>query len=347
MKGLVVTRDLKLRLADDIEAPRVGDYDALVKTECCCICNGTDREIIAGALPEAGCYPLILGHEAVGRVVALGPKARRLRIGDRVLRTSHPGDGHYASAWGGFCEYGLVSDAESMREDGAPPAHDVAAITQQVVPEGISPVAASVMITMKETASALDRIGVKPGDRVALMGTGPVALSMVMLLREMGVINVAVFGRNPLTLEMAQNAGATLVIDDRARREALAAEGSLRGIVDHFIDTVGTLETIQRGRALLAEDGMLSVYGLRSKGDLDIGVGGGRRNWGLRFVQWPIAQAEARCHSRIVQGVLNGRLNPELLVTHRLPIEAYADGFKAIESREAVKVALLFGEAEG
>jgi threonine dehydrogenase-like Zn-dependent dehydrogenase len=345
MKGLIVTKDFRLELAGDIEMPRIGDYDALVKTECCCICNGTDREIIAGALPEAGRYPLLLGHEAVGRVVALGPKARRLRIGDRVLRASHPGDCRYASTWGGFCEYGLVSDAEAMREDAAPPAHDVAAVTQQVVPEGISPVAASVMITMKETASALDRIGVKPGDRVALMGTGPVALSIAMLLREMGAASVAIFGRNPLTLELARNAGATLIIDERACGEALAAEESLRGKTDHFIDTVGTLETIRRGRALLAEDGMVSVYGLRSSGGLDIG--GGARNWGLRFVQWPVAQAEARCHSRIVQGVLNGRLHPELLVTHRLPIEAYADGFKAIENRRAAKVALLFGEAEG
>ena len=84
MKGLIVTKDLRPELAGDIEMPRMGDYNALVKTECCCICNGIDRVIIAGALPEAGRYLLFLGHEAVGRVVALGLKAQHLRVGDRA-----------------------------------------------------------------------------------------------------------------------------------------------------------------------------------------------------------------------------------------------------------------------
>ena len=51
MKGLIVNEDGSLRLADDLPVPEIGPYEALVKTECCMICNGTDLEIIKGDCP--------------------------------------------------------------------------------------------------------------------------------------------------------------------------------------------------------------------------------------------------------------------------------------------------------
>lgn len=64
MKGLVVTSDKKIELVSDIPMPEIGAYEALVKMECCMICNGTDMEIIRGELPEAPNFPLMLGMKA-------------------------------------------------------------------------------------------------------------------------------------------------------------------------------------------------------------------------------------------------------------------------------------------
>ena len=54
MRGLVVEKNGIVHLADDIPMPEIGPYEALVKIECCMICNGTDVEIIKGELTEWG-----------------------------------------------------------------------------------------------------------------------------------------------------------------------------------------------------------------------------------------------------------------------------------------------------
>ena len=102
MKGLIVDEQGCVRLVNDIPFPEPGDYEALVKVECCMICNGTDMEIIQKKLEETTRYPLVLGHEGVGVVVKTGKKVRNIKVGDRVLRVSLPDSEKYYSGWGSF-----------------------------------------------------------------------------------------------------------------------------------------------------------------------------------------------------------------------------------------------------
>lgn len=64
--------------------PEVGDDDGLLRIEACGLC-GTDHELYTGTLP--GPYPFVPGHESVGIVEAVGPKAAErwgVQAGDRV-----------------------------------------------------------------------------------------------------------------------------------------------------------------------------------------------------------------------------------------------------------------------
>ena len=114
MKGLIVDEQGCVRLVNDIPFPEPGDYEALVKVECCMICNGTDMEIIQKKLEETTRYPLVLGHEGVGVVVKTGKKVRNIKVGDRVLRVSLPDSEKYYSGWGSFAEYAIVKDGKAM-----------------------------------------------------------------------------------------------------------------------------------------------------------------------------------------------------------------------------------------
>lgn len=93
MKGLIVTADHTVQLVDDIPMPEIGPYEALVRIDCCMICNGTDMEILRGQLPEAAEYPLMLGHESAGHVIRTGEKVRSFQPGvrsfERAFRRMH------------------------------------------------------------------------------------------------------------------------------------------------------------------------------------------------------------------------------------------------------------------
>src|SRR5271163_4433313 len=68
--------------AVDVPRPKPGDGKVLIRVSACAVCR-TDLHVVDGELPNPK-QPLIPGHEVVGRVAELGPKAARFRLGDRV-----------------------------------------------------------------------------------------------------------------------------------------------------------------------------------------------------------------------------------------------------------------------
>ncbi len=164
MKAVVVERPGELSWREVGDPPQPGPYEALVRVESFAICNATDthlRDCVFSSVTADNC-PLLLGHEAIGEVVVLGPRCRYLQEGDRVLRPMVPLPG-YNSFWGGFAEYDLVTDVKAYAEDGSP---QIAATVftghqgQQVVPPEIPANEAVVLITLKEVLSYLDDLGV-------------------------------------------------------------------------------------------------------------------------------------------------------------------------------------------
>ena len=106
----------------DVPKPEPSDYDVLCELLYGATCTGTDGHIIHDRLPWTTPYPCILGHESVGRAVAVGAKVRNFKVGDLITRVNAPpaADGGYGISWGGFAEYGIARDHAAMREDGLP-----------------------------------------------------------------------------------------------------------------------------------------------------------------------------------------------------------------------------------
>lgn len=102
MKGLVVEAAGKICLREDLPLPEIDAYQVLCRNVGCGICNGTDMQLINGQMPFIQ-YPFVLGHEAVGQVVAVGEKVRSFQEGGL-----YPPLGAAWSAWlsqllGWFC----------------------------------------------------------------------------------------------------------------------------------------------------------------------------------------------------------------------------------------------------
>ena len=168
MKGLVVEAAGKICLREDLPLPEIDAYQVLCRNVGCGICNGTDMQLINGQMPFIQ-YPFVLGHEAVGQVVAVGEKVRSFQEGDYILRSALPGLPGYHSFWGGFAEYGVADDYAARLADHA--GADIETSTRQLVPAGIDPVEATMLITLKEVASALHWLNAWVPGRSCLQAT--------------------------------------------------------------------------------------------------------------------------------------------------------------------------------
>ena len=99
----------------------------------------------------------MLGHEAVGQVVAVGEKVRSFQEGDYILRSALPGLPGYHSFWGGFAEYGVADDYAARLADHA--GADIETSTRQLVPAGIDPEEATMRPAPAAAAAGTERCG--------------------------------------------------------------------------------------------------------------------------------------------------------------------------------------------
>ena len=210
-----------------------GPYEARIRTEIAALCNMTDRKLVHGEFPGVTHYPLLLGHETVGIVEAVGAHVRSFKAGDRVvggLVLNSP-DPAYGSGWGGFCEYTIAGDHQAMVEDGvADAAHGWGEVFEimRVVPRSISIEDAVLLCTWREVYGAFGDFSLKAGDDVLIYGGGPVGLSFVKFGRLLGLGEIILVDRNAHKRQKALEMGATSAWGPDEPGLAGAARGEAR-----------------------------------------------------------------------------------------------------------------------
>lgn len=342
MRGLVADGKGNVTLRYDIPVPSVSDYTAVVKTIACGICNGTDVKLMEGHLKDYDTYPAVLGHESVGRVLETGKKVISYKQGDLVLRSGLDDMSPlYHSLWGSFGEYGRITDYRAMARDGVAEA-DINDISQQVIPAEIDPVDGVMIITLKEVCAAVKRLGVGPGDCVAVSGCGPVGLALVKFCKLAGASFVALSGHHDERLEMARNLGADLALNSMRESFGEVLKKRLPQKLDFYIDAVGRCGILSEALGLIKGDGVIGVYGIGLEEDRGISWGKGPYNFKIHSVQWPVPEIEASVHDEVIRYIREGDIDLKDFVTHRLPIEEYEKGFELIKSRKCLKVSLYY-----
>ncbi|MCA9907332.1 MAG: alcohol dehydrogenase catalytic domain-containing protein, partial [Anaerolineae bacterium] len=213
MFAVAVTTPDHLQIVD-VPDPTPGPYQARVKTEIAALCNMTDRKLVQGHFPGVDQYPLLLGHETVGIVDAIGDKVRSFKVGDRVVGglLLNPTDPAYGSGWGGFCEYTLAGDHAAMVADGVAAAangwFEVYEI-MRVVPRSITLEDAVLLCTWREVYGAFGDFNLQAGDDIVIYGGGPVGLSFVKFARLLGLGEIYLVDRWPQKRDKALAMGAT------------------------------------------------------------------------------------------------------------------------------------------
>ena len=329
MKAFAVFEPEKMGFVE-IPVPELGDYEALVKMEACVICNSTDWMVIKTSF---GCgYPLILGHETIGRVVKTGRKVKHLKIGDRVTRAtafSEGYNGEFRSGFGGFAEYGVVKDAASMREDGFDE-QSLRYVSNMVIPDELSMEQASLVIALTETASCLMQLESLEGKNIVVMGTGIAGLSFVMFSKLFGARNVICIGKREQRLELAKKLGVdeAFFSDDKDLNSKIL---NTTGEVDYIFEASGKYNVFENGFPFLKNGGSLGFYGVPEQPyriTLDSPP---------NFSVFNFSPYEQIATAKICELIIQNKIPTDLLLTHMFTFDQLPEALEMVKKGEVLK----------
>jgi threonine dehydrogenase-like Zn-dependent dehydrogenase len=345
MRAVAVTEPGKLELVQ-LDRPRPGPYQAVVKTDLAALCNATDGKLVVGHFPGVDRYPLILGHESTGIVEEVGPKVRNFKAGDRAIGglLFEFSDPKYASGWGGFGDYTLVNDHDAMVVDGAADAphgwvecYEI----QRSVDADIPAAEAVLLCTWREVFGGFGDFQLQPKDDILIFGAGPVGLSFVKFARLLGLGWVGTV--DPLESKrqraLAMGADAAFAPGDPALKELVKSRGKP---LDAVIDAVGNVACINAGLPLVKLGGSVCVYGVISAPQLLIDKAAGPYNFNLFVHQWPTRRREREAQKPLCEWIRQGKLRADEFVTHEFAVEQVETALAAARSGEAVKCLLRF-----
>lgn len=345
MKALIVTEAHELEL-QQISMPGPGKHEALVKILACGICSSTDTGLIKGNQPYHSEYPCLLGHEGIGEVVAIGDGVENFKVGDWVTRPAGILPGTYrdgcSSAWGGYTEYGLITDNKAMAASGDHSMdHDYTALRQNVLKRGkeIGLEAAVLSIALAETYNWSEKLGMR-NKTVCVNGTGIAGLSLVLWAKLSGAKQIIVLGRRNERLALASALGASETVNIR-ESEAIAGVQKINpGGVDVFLEATGVPSQMEVAIRSVKSGGTLGVYGVAPGDQYDL-------DWRWLPVDIHITRHEPQEHlarEQVLRLIEEGKIPVAKLMTHSWPFQKFTEAFESVQKGEAVKAMLIMGQ---
>jgi alcohol dehydrogenase len=317
--------------------------DAVIQVDTVTIC-GTDLHILDGDVPEVE-EGRILGHEAVGTIVATGSAVTTVRPGDRVLascisacgRCWYCRTGMYGQCLGGggWVLGHLINGVQA--EYARIPFADTSTYT---LPEGLTNDQAVMLADILPTSYevGVQAGSVRPGDTVVIVGAGPIGLAAIITAQLYSPGNIVVIDPADPRRKAAANLGAT-ALDPDTDDPVEVVQAMTGGLgADVAMEAVGVPETFELCTRLIRPGGHVA----------NIGVHGRPATFHLeslwiRNITITTGLVDTHSTPTLIKLLAAGKLDVSSFITHRfeLPeiIQAY-EVFADPQRTEALKVLL-------
>jgi len=307
------------------ERPLCGPLDAICRPLALAPCTSDVHTVWAGAIGDR--HNLILGHEGVGEVVEVGSLVKDFKKGDKVLIPAITPDWNSVEAQTGFAQHsgGMLAGWKfSNIKDGvfAEFFHvNDADGNLALLPDGMDLGAACMLSDMIPTGvTGAEMADVQFGDKVCVIGIGPVGLGAVAATVIRGASEIYAVGSRPNCIQVAKEYGATEIINYKNGdivKQVLELTNN-KG-VDRVIIAGGDNDTIDQAVRMVKAGGKISNINYLGEGDY---VKIPRAEWGVGMG-----------HKMIIGGLMLGgrnrmeryaalckakRINPGKMVTHTL-----------------------------
>lgn len=243
------------------EPDNVGPEDVRIAVSCSGIC-GTEIHLYSGMVfGDPLRAPRRMGHEFAGRVVEVGAKVTTLSPGDRVTAIPNAACGRCTlckQGRAGVCTRRSAVTGSSWAPEIVAPAHNVYRL-----PDDVSDRLGALTEPLACAVRAVDRSDIRSGERVCIIGAGPIGLFLLAVARASGASQVIVSEPHAFRRDLALRLGADLVIDPTATSLVDTIREYTDGLgADVVFEAVGLPPTIKEAIAATAPGGTVMIVGV-------------------------------------------------------------------------------------
>ncbi len=349
----------------DLEGPKAGEV--LVEIKATGICH-TDEFTLSGADPE-GLFPAIMGHEGAGVVVDVGPGVRTLKKGDHVIPLYVPEcrECEYCiSEKTNLCQAIRVTQGQGVMPDGTSrfslggkkihhymgtstfsnhtvvPEISLAKIREDAPFDKVCYIGCGVTTGI---GAVINTAGVEPGANVVVFGLGGIGLNVIQGARLAGANMIVGIDTNPAKRALAEKFGMTHFVNPKEAGADLVAHlvNLTKGGADYSFECIGNVDVMRQALECCHKGWGVSVI---------IGVAGAGQEIRTRPFQlvtgrvWKgtaFGGAKGRRDvPRIVDWYMDGKINIDDLITHKLKLEEINKGFDLMREGKSIRSVVEF-----
>ncbi|KAH7882423.1 chaperonin 10-like protein [Phlebopus sp. FC_14] len=337
MKALWYNKPREFEIKE-VPIPTVGDDDVLLKVTCCGVC-GTDGHIHDGEFISK--FPLIPGHEAIGKVVEMGKNVKGFEVGDRcVADVGITCDNCF------YCRRGQSLLCENFNARGVTLdggfAEYIAYHQKKLYKiKNLTDEESTLLEPAACAIHGLDKLNPPVGIEVLLLGAGPTGLILAQLLKLNGASRVVIAANKGVKMDIAKEleAGDEYIELDRQNPgpqwEKLKADNPYG--FDVVVEATGVEKLANDAINYVRRGGTLMIYGVYENKAL---------------VHWPPSKifgdeiniigsfSQTYCFPRAVAYLDGGKVKVKGMVTDVYKLEDFQQALNKMNSRGALKIAI-------
>ncbi len=323
---------------EEMPVPRIGPGEILVKVIAGGICGSDVLEWYR--IKKA---PIVLGHEIAGEIVEVGEGVGKVKEGDRVF-VSH----HVPCNTCRYCRSGNHTVCETLHTTNFDPGGFAEYIRAPrinvdqgtfILPDEITFEDGSFVEPLACVVRGQRVAGFRPGTSVLVLGSGISGLLHILLARASGAGRIIATDISEYRLAKAREFGADEVIHAREDVPALVKELNGGCLADLVIVCAGALSAFEQALESVDRGGTVLCFATTDPGvKIPIPANEFWRNSITVLPSYANSPYDAEVAIELIR---SGRVDVNPLITHRLPLEETARGFKLMtEAGESIKVVI-------
>jgi threonine 3-dehydrogenase len=338
MRALVKARSEPGIWMENVPIPEIGPNDVLIKVRKTAIC-GTDVHIYKWDewARKTVPVPMVTGHEFVGTIADFGSAVTGYHVGQRVSGEGHIVCGQCRNCRAGrghLCRNTLgvgVNRPGAFAEYLCLPQHNVVPIPDDI-PDEIAAIF-DPLGNAVHTALSFDLVG----EDVLVTGAGPIGIMGALVAQAVGARKVVITDINPVRLALARSLGIRHVVNASSERlsDVMRQEGMREGF-DVGLEMSGSAVAFRDMIDAMNNGGRIAILGIAPTG---FEIDWNKVIFKMLTLKGIYGREMFETWYKMI-ALVQGPLDVSGLITHRLGVDSYIDGFEAMKSGNSGKVVL-------